>query len=51
MGLELRPLSDAWSHRQLKIAVRADATAVVRALHDYLCDPSQNANASLAKFK
>lgn len=51
MGLAWRPLSDDWSHRQLKIAVRPDANAVVRALHDYLCDPSQSAKASLAKFK
>jgi DNA-binding transcriptional LysR family regulator len=51
LKLTWRPLSDEWSRRQLKIAVRMDADAAVRALQDYLCQPSQNAKASLAKFK
>lgn len=51
MKLSWRPLSDDWSHRQLKIAIRSDADSAVRAIRDFLCDPSQNAKASLAKFK
>ncbi len=51
MKLSWRPLSDDWSHRQLKIAIRSDADTAVRALRDFLCDPSQNAKSSLAKFK
>ncbi len=51
MNLSWRPLSDDWSHRQLKIAVRSDANAVVRDLRDYLCDPKHFAKSSLAKFK
>lgn len=51
MKLAWRPLSDGWSQRQLKIAIRSDADSAVRAIRDFLCAPSQNAKASLAKFK
>jgi DNA-binding transcriptional LysR family regulator len=51
MKLAWRPLSDGWSHRQLKIAIRSDADPAIHAIRDFLCDPKQNAKASLAKFK
>ena len=51
MKLSWRPLSDAWAKRQLKIAIRSDADAVVRSIRDFLCDPSQNAKTSLTKLK
>jgi len=51
MQLSWRPLSDAWAHRQLKIAMRTDADPAVRALRDFLCDPSHIAKASLTRFK
>lgn len=51
MKLSWRPLSDEWAHRQLKIAIRTDADASVRAVRDFLCAPSQNAKATLTKFK
>jgi DNA-binding transcriptional LysR family regulator len=49
MRLTWRPLNDGWSHRQLKVAIRPDADAVVRSLRDFLCTPSQGAKSSLAK--
>jgi len=51
MQLSWRPLSDEWAHRQLKIAIRTDADAAVRAIRDFLCDPSHIAKASLTKGK
>lgn len=45
MKLSWRPLRDDWAHRQLKIAIRRDADASVRAIRDFLCTPSQNAKA------
>jgi DNA-binding transcriptional LysR family regulator len=46
MKLAWRPLSDPWSHRQLKIGIRKDADATVSQLRDFLCSPSQNAKAA-----
>jgi DNA-binding transcriptional LysR family regulator len=51
MKLAWRPLSDDWAQRQLRIAIRAEADAEVRALRDFLCQPSQNAKAALATNK
>jgi DNA-binding transcriptional LysR family regulator len=45
MKLSWRPLNDSWARRQLKIAIRHDADASVRAFRDFLCSPSQNAKA------
>lgn len=51
MKLSWRPLSDDWAQRQLKVAVRSDADLDVCAMADFLCQPSQNAKASLANDK
>lgn len=51
MKLVWRPLSDDWARRQLLVGVRPDADEAVRAIRDFLCSPSQNAKASLAKRK
>lgn len=51
MRLAWRPLSDDWARRQLLVGVRPDADEAVKAIRDFLCSPSQNAKASLAKRK
>ncbi|MGY0197404.1 LysR family transcriptional regulator [Leptothrix sp. BB-4] len=51
LRLVSRPLADAWAHRQLKIAIRADADAASVELRDFLRQPSQNAKAGNATFK
>lgn len=51
MKLAWRPLSDDWARRQLLVGVRPDADEAVKAIRDFLCSPSQNAKASLAKRK
>jgi DNA-binding transcriptional LysR family regulator len=45
MKLAWRPLSDAWAHRRIQIAIRADADATLVALRDFLVSTSQNAKA------
>lgn len=37
MKLAWRPLSDAWSHRRLKVATRSDAEPAVVAFGEFLC--------------
>lgn len=51
MKLAWRPLSDAWALRQLKVGIRPDADAVIVALRDFLCAPSQNAKTASLKRK
>lgn len=51
MKLAWRPLSDAWARRQLQVGIRPDADAVVVALRDFLCAPSQKAKAASPKIK
>lgn len=51
MKLSWRPLSDPWAQRQLKVAIRTDADTAIRAIRDFLCDPSHIAKATLATFK
>ena len=46
MGLDWRPLADAWAQRTLLVATRGVSTdAAVTQLRDFLVEPSQNAKA------
>lgn len=45
MKLTWRPLSDAWSHRQLKVATRRDVEPAIVAFRDFLCARSQKRKA------
>jgi DNA-binding transcriptional LysR family regulator len=50
MKLRWRALSDPWAQRRLLLATRAGSDdAAVRALADFLCEPSQKAKAGRAK--
>ena len=46
MSLSWRPLQDDWAKRQLKVAVRKEADALVTVFRDFLHRPSRNAKAA-----
>lgn len=45
MHLGWRPLQDAWAKRRLMVGIRKDADKDVKALRDFLVQPSRNAKA------
>ena len=45
MKLGWRPLTDAWAHRRLKVAIPKEADSAVKVFRDFLHTPSQNAKA------
>ncbi len=51
MKLGWRPLTDAWAHRCLKVAIRKEADSVVTEFRDFLHAPSQNAKAHCSTKK